>query len=399
MRENISEDEVAAFRRDTPGCEGLIHFDNAGAALQPSAVASAVDGHLAREREVGGYLAEDEAHETLEGLYDSAGSLLNARSKEIAVVENATRAWDMAFYGLQFSASDVILTSTAEYASNYLAFLQARRRWGVEIRVVPQDPDGALSAGAFASRLDGRVKLIALTHAPSQSGAIAPAAEIGALAREAGVPYLLDACQSAGQAPLDVLALNCDMLSLTSRKFLRGPRGVGLLYVRDEFRDRLEPPFVDLRAATWTGPDSYTLRPDARRFETWEGFVAGRLGLKAAIDYARNVGLDRIERRVVALAATLRRTLAEVPGVVMRDPGGPLGGIVTFSHDTVPATALHANLRSLGVSNTMITPPTARLDFAARDLPPLVRLSVHYYNTEGEVLRVRALLEEAIACA
>ena len=399
MTDDISETETARYRADTPGCEGLIHFDNAGAALQPSPVIAAVDGHLALERRLGGYRAEDEAAADLEGLYDSAAALLNARREEIAVVENATRAWDMAFYGLRLAAGDVILTSGAEYASNYLAFLQARERLGVEIRVAPPEPDGTVSAEAFAVCMDERVRLIALTHAPAQSGAMAPAAAIGAVARAAGVPFLLDACQSAGQTPLDVEQLGCDMLSMTSRKFLRGPRGVGLLYVRDGFRDRVDPPFVDLRAATWMGPDRYALRPDARRFETWEGFVAGRLGLKAAIDYALGVGLARIERRVVALARSLRRELAAIPGVTLRDPGDSLGAIVTFSHAEVDASALHVRLRERGLNNTVVNPATARLDFEARALPPVVRLSVSYYNTEDEVRRCREMLEDVIACA
>ena len=106
--------------------------------------------------------------------------------------------------------------------------------------------------------------------------------------------------------PLDVGRLGCDVLSGTGRKFLRGPRGTGFLYVARALAERIEPPFVDLRSTTWTGPESYELAPGARRFENWESYVAGRVGLAAAVRYARRLGLEAIEARVTALGARLR---------------------------------------------------------------------------------------------
>ena len=313
--------DVERARRETPGCEERIHLNNAGAALQPTAVLEAVLGHLELETVLGGYEAEDAAAEALERVYDSAARLVGARRDEIAVVENATRAWDMAFYSIPFRPGDRILTSEAEYASNYIAYLQVARRTGAVVEPVASDETGALSVEALREAMDERVRLISITHVPTNGGLVNPAAEVGAVAREAGCLYLLDACQSVGQLPVDVAAIGCDILSATSRKFLRGPRGCGFLYVRADRLDELEPPFLDLHAAEWTAPDRYEVRPDARRFENWESNVAAKLGLGAAIDYALEWGIDEIRERVVALADGLRGRLDAIPGVTVRDLG------------------------------------------------------------------------------
>ncbi|WP_437622416.1 aminotransferase class V-fold PLP-dependent enzyme [Sorangium sp. So ce1151] len=384
--------DIAALRRDTPACASVVHFNNAGASLPPAVVVDTVVEHLRREAEVGGYEAQAEAAARLEAVYGSVARLIGAEPGEIALVENATRAWDMAFYSLRFGPGDRILTAQAEYASNYIAFLQVARRTGAEIVPVPSDESGAVSLPELDRLLDERVKLIAITHVPTNGGLINPAEAIGRRARAAGVPFLLDACQSVGQMPVDVEALGCDMLSATGRKYLRGPRGTGFLYVRRALLDRLEPPFLDLHAARWTAPDRYEVRPDARRFESWESYIAGRLGLGAAIDYALRLGLPAIRDRVFALAERLRARLAELPGVTVRDVGARRCGIVTFTRAGEDAAAVKARLGAQGIHVSVSTAAGTLLDFEARGIPDLVRASVHYYNDEPEIDRLVAAL-------
>jgi cysteine desulfurase / selenocysteine lyase len=384
--------DVGRVRAETTGCVERIHFNNAGCSLPPDPVFHAVVGHLELERRIGGYEAAERAAERVANTYKALARLLNCAPDEIACVENATRAWDMAFYALAFRPGDRILTGVSEYASNYIAFLQTARRSGVGIDVVPDDDAGQLSLRALEDMIDERVKLIAITHVGTQGGLVNPAAAIGRIARAHGITYLLDACQSVGQMPIDVEAMGCDILSATGRKYLRGPRGTGFLYVRRALIQDLEPPFLDLHAATWTGMNAFEIRPDAKRFETFETYVAGRIGLGVAADYACNLGLEAIAQRVRRLAATLRDGLSALPGVTVRDRGEELCGIVTFTKDGASASAIRQRLGAerINVSVSVIT--AARLDLEARGLPELVRASVHYYNTEDEIERFCAAL-------
>jgi selenocysteine lyase/cysteine desulfurase len=219
-----------------------------------------------------------------------------------------------------------------------------------------------------------------------------PAAAVGAVLRGTGIPYLLDACQSVGQLPIDVAAIGCTFLTTTGRKFIRGPRGTGFLYIASDWIKRLEPDVIDLRSADWTSATTYELRPDVRRFEQWERSWAGFLGLGAAADYALTVGLDAIAARVGTLAESLRERLRARPGVTVHDEGAQQCGIVTFSVRGHDPEAIRATAHSHGI-NIWTTPANmARLDFDHRGLASVVRASVHYFNTDAELDRLCAVL-------
>ncbi len=379
--------DVARARGETPGCANVLHFNNAGAALMPAPVVEATVAHLRLEAGIGGYEAFARAEDRIERVYDSIARLINCRRDEIALIENATRAWDMAFYAFDFRPGDRILTANVEYASNYIAYLQVAKRTGAVVEAIADDDHGQISLAALEAAIDDRVRLISITHVPTNGGLVNPAAGVGRIARAAGVPYLLDACQSVGQMPIDVEAIGCDMLSATGRKYLRGPRGTGFLYVHRDLLERLEPPFLDLHAATWTAPDAYELRADARRFENWESYVAGKVGLGVAIDYALEWGLEAIRDRVYALAEALRARLGALPRVTLRDIGAERCGIVTFTLDGMSAEAVEAALERLAINVSTSSVAGTLLDMQARGLEPVVRASVHYYNDEEEVER------------
>lgn len=383
--------DVDRARHDTPGASHVAHLNNAGAALPPTQVTEAVIAHLLLEASMGGYEAAAVAAPQVEQTYSAIARLIGCDEDEVAVVENATRAWDMAFYSFDFRPGDRILTARAEYASNVIAFLQVAQSTGALVEVVDNDEFGQLSVADLRRRLGddrGRVKLVAITHVPSQGGLVNPAEEIGAVTREAGVPFLLDACQSVGQLPIDVTRIGCDLLSATGRKFLRGPRGTGFLYVRRGMLESLEPPFLDLHAATWTAPDTYEIRPDARRFENWETNYAAKIGLGVAVDYALSWGLRSIEARVTYLAELLRQQLGDVSGVQVHDQGRQRCGIVTFTLEGVAPHEVEQTLRQRNV-NVGVSPTSyAQFDLPDRGLTNLVRASVHYYNTEQEVGRL-----------
>ncbi len=377
--------DIDQARAETEGCARVVHLNNAGAALMPTCVLEAQIAHLRREARMGGYEAADAAADDIARCYTAAAELLNCNPADIAITDSATSAWHAAFDAMAFEPGDRVLTGTSEYASNYIAFLQAQRRYGIEIAPVPDDDSGQLDTAALNAMIDQKTKLIAVTHVPTNGGLVNPVAEIGRIARAHEVRYLLDACQSVGQMPLDVTEIGCDMLAATGRKYLRGPRGTGFLYVNPEIRHRLEPPMLDLRGGRWTAPDSYQARPDARRFETFEFNYSAVIGLGVAIDYALSWGLGGIESRVTWLAETLRRRLARVPGLTLHDRGRRTCGLVTFAIDGLAAHTAHRRLREQGINISVADPHSTLLDSRERGLPPLLRASVHYYNTEQEL--------------
>lgn len=385
--------DVERTRFETPGCAHVLHFNNAGASLMPQPVIEAYTSHIQLEARIGGYEAADAAREHRERTYQALAELIGAGAEEIALVDSATRAWNMGFYGLPFNRGDRILTSSASYASNFIAFLHRARTDDLRIDVVPSDDTGQIDLEALDRMSGDGAALVALTHVPTNGGLVNPSEEVGRITRRHGIPFLLDACQSVGQMPIDVDRLKCDVLSATGRKFLRGPRGTGFLYVRTEFLSSLDTPTPDLHSADWVSPREYRQRDDARRFELWESNIAADIALGAAADYALELGMEEVWQRVRGLAAHLRGRLGELPGVTVRDVGRVMCGIVTFTVDGARPVELRSSLRKANANVSISQPNATLLDAESRSLPPMIRASVHYFNTENEIYRFCELLQ------
>ncbi|HZR40781.1 MAG TPA: aminotransferase class V-fold PLP-dependent enzyme [Ktedonobacteraceae bacterium] len=378
---------------ETPGIAHVLHFNNAGSALPPQPVLDATIAYLQREAQIGGYEAADEAYEELEHTSYAAARLIGADRSEIALTDSADSAWNRAFYSLPFKPGDRVLTSKAEYRSNYIVYLQAQKRLGITVEAVPNDEHGQLDIAVLRRMLDERVKLISITHVPTSGGLVNPAAEIGKVARDHGILYLLDACQSVGQMPLNVETLGCDLLSATGRKYLRGPRGTGFLYVRNAIVDRLEPLTLSGYSAEWTSPTTYQINARANRFENFESNKAAVVGLGVAIEYAMQWGLDAIWQRVRSLAYDLRCRLATLPGVLIHDRGLIQCGLVTFTIEGHEPAAIQHALKEQHINVSVSSRNTTLLDLSERGLECVVRASVHYYNSEEEVERFVQAIE------
>ncbi|HET9274872.1 MAG TPA: aminotransferase class V-fold PLP-dependent enzyme [Gemmatimonadales bacterium] len=390
---------VARWRQETPGCAGRIHLNNAGAAFAPIPVLEAVRSHLELEQQLGGYEAAEAAASRIAGTYASVAQLVGGAARNIAVVENATVAFAQAMSSIDFRTGDVIVTTRNDYISSQLLFLSLARRLGVRILRAADlatggsDPDSVRDLARHP-----RCRLVSVTWIPTNSGLIQPVETIGEICEELAVPYLVDACQAAGHLPIDVARLRCDFLSATARKFLRGPRGVGFLYVSDRALERGSAPlFIDMRGASWTAPDEYRLAPDARRFENWEFAVALLLGLGAAAGYALREGMDLLSERALALAAYARRRLAVLPGVRLLDRGPRLGAILTAEIAGRSAEDVVGALRERGINTNASLREYAVIDMDAKGAQSAVRISPHYYNTTGEIDALADALAEITA--
>jgi len=389
----FSKEELDQLRKETKGVSELIHFNNAGSALPPDPVRLATIQYLEEEMTHGGYETKEKYTADFEQAYASIGKFLNAEAREIAIMENATVAWHASFHAIDLKDGDEILISQADYSSYYLSYLHMQREKDIKVRMVPNDEYGQIDVNALDSMIGPRSRVIALGHVPTNSGLVSPAKAVGEVARRHNLIYILDACQSAGQIPLDVKELGCDILSAAGRKYVRGPRGTGFLYVSDRLRDDLIPAVIDLHSAQWTSTNTYQFRNDARKFENWESNYAGIMGLKVAIEYATNVGMDRIWKRTQALGGSLRAAMQAIPGVALHDSGAVKGGIVSFSVAGKSAIEVKAYMRENGVNVSWMDQPSARLELEAKGIDEIVRASVHYYNTEEEISRFAALLE------
>ncbi len=388
--------DLERARRETRGCAQRIHFNNAGASLPPAPVADALYLYLREEEEQGGYEVMARRAAELDNFYAASARLLNCSAAEIAFSDSATRAWNAAFYAFDFKPGDRILAGSAEYGSSLVALLHRAKRRGVEIVWVPDDEHGQIDVTALGELIDGRTRLICLTHVPSGSGLVNPAAAVGEVAKSAGVPFLLDACQALGQLPVDVEQIGCDLLCGTGRKFLRAPRGTGLLYVRSTLLEQLEPNQLNHYAAELVTVERYRMRSDARRFECWERSCAGQLALGVAIDYALGWGLQPVSERIGQLANTLRRELADIDGVTVADPGLQKCGIVTFHAAQVPAEQLQQQLAARQINSSVVPFSANPVSAARRRQPPLLRASLHYYNTSEEIERFVAALRQLL---
>jgi len=391
-------DAVRRWRADTPGAERLVHLNNAGAALVPQPVADAVAAHLRLESELGGYEAADARAGALRGVYASLARLLGADARNIALAQNSTVAFAQALAAFDFRPGDRILTSRADYASNQIMYLSLARRLGVEVVRAPDAPEGGIDPAAVRELVARRRPvLVALTWVPTNSGLVQPVEAVGEICRAAEIPYLVDACQAVGQMPVEVARIGCDYLAATARKFLRGPRGVGFLYVADRaVAAGAHPLFVDMHGADWTDPDAFELTPDARRFEGWEISYALVLGLGAAVDYALAVGIETARDRARALASYARMRLAAIPGVRVLDRGPELCAIVTLDPAGRPAAELKLALRARGINTSSPERSDAVIDMDEKRAASALRISPHYYNTVDDVDAAVAAIGEAL---
>ena len=390
----FSREQVDVFRNDTEGCKHVIHLNNAGASLMPDVVTRSIQEHIALESRIGGYEAAAHREAAIARFYPSAARLLNCKPENIAFTTSATDSFIRALSSIPFQAGDTILTDNDDYISNQIQFLSLVKRFGIRLARVRNAPVGGIDIEDLEKQLHHlRPRLLAITHIPTNAGLVQPVLAIGEVySRYAGIYpgeswYILDACQSVGQMKLDIHQLKCDFLSATTRKFLRGPRGAGFLYVSDRvLQAGLEPLFIDMRGAQWLEKDVYRPRETAMRFEDWEFAYSLLLGSGSAIDYCLKIGEAAIWQQVRSLSAFMRQGLSSIPGIRILDKGPDLAALVTF---TIRGADPRYLTEELGRQRINVVPSYrefAVLDFDAKGVDWALRASPHYFNTEEEVV-------------
>ncbi|GAB3794559.1 aminotransferase class V-fold PLP-dependent enzyme [Spirosoma humi] len=392
--------DLSALRANTPGVQHVTHFNNAGASLMPQPVIDAITTHIALEAQIGGYEAAERRKAAIQDFYQATADLLNTTADHIAAAANATDAYARALSSIPFQRDDVILTTSNDYVSNQLAFLSLQKRFGVKVVRAANDPATGVSVADMAEKIKSlQPRLVAVTHVPTNSGLVQPVEAIGQLCREYDVLYLVDACQSVGQLPVDVQAIQCDFLTATCRKFLRGPRGMGFLYVSDKvLTANMAPLFIDLHGASWESADTYRLEPTANRFEDWEFPQALMLGAAEAHRYALKVGIAEIAERNARLCATLRSGLIQLPGVRLLDEGDRLASLITLFSDRKSAADLKTALAVEHINTSISAHGAAILDYDRKGMKTAaLRISPHYFNTDEEVSLLLETLKQILS--
>lgn len=390
---HFSSLELEKMREMTPGAEKRLHLDNCGASLMPEPVINAIRSHLDEEVRMGGYVAQEQQSSAIERVYNSLSRLVGGSEQDFAITGSAVDAWTKAFYSVPMVAGDNIITAYNEYCSNYVAYLHRAQQRGIEVRVAYPGSDGQLDLAQLESLVDDRTKLISVTHVPSSSGQILPVEEIGKIAKTKDKLYLVDICQSVGQLPVNVETIGCDMATGTARKFLRGPRGMGFLYMNEKARGRIEPVVATNKSAAWVGDQEIEFRTDTALFEAWERNIGNQLAFGAAVDYLLELGLERATSEIQSRAAYLRSGLSNINKVIPTCQPDATAAIITFNKEGYDAADVKAKFHAEGVGVQVSTIEHTRLDLGARGINTTIRVSPHYYNSKDELDRFLNMIE------
>lgn len=385
----IDKQTLNEMRRNTPGLGTSIHFNHAGASLMSRGTFDAIHDHLVLESKLGPMEAGIRASERIANLRRQLAALLNSKVEEVALMPSASAAFGAVFSSMpKLEYGDRILVGRQEWGGNLSSYMRAANMTGARIEVMPCCEDGSVDTVALEARLDAKVKFISLTWLPANGGLINDAVAVGRLARLYRIPYLIDASQALGHLPIDVDLLNCDVLFAAGRKHIRGPRGTGILYVRESYLDKLNPPYVDVSSAPWDEVEPQ-LRVDARRFEGSEKAIALWLGFSNAVKDALTLGIDRIAAHEQALAAHVRERLAAQTGVEICDLGsGRKSGLISFKVAEIDPDAIKSQLSFAGIQIAVNGVAYTPLDMKARELNSIARVGVSYLNTERDIDRL-----------
>jgi len=393
--------DVPRIRKDfTILDSGIAYLDNAASSLTPEPVIQKMNEFYREYRtnvERGIYGLSQRASEEYEGAHRKVQGFINARTDaEIIMTKNTTDGINIIANGTEWRSGDRVVTTLLEHHSNFIVWLRLLKRFGIQVEVVRPSDEGVLDMNALDRAITDDTRLVAVTHVSNVLGTITPIREIADMAHAHGARILVDGAQSVPHMPIDVTKLDCDFLAFSGHKML-GPTGIGCLYIREELLDEVEPLSIGGRTIGEVTSEHYTLAQSPMRFEAGTPPIAEAIGLGAAIDYLRGVGLEEIAENERHISQRLHRGLSSIRGVKTfgQAEGVARTGIVSFNvgnlnpHDV--ALALDVTSKIMVRSGFHCAMPLVREVLGARE--GCVRASAYLYNNEGEVERLIATVE------
>jgi len=322
--------DVYEIRKDFPVLEKVIYLDNGATTQTPTpAVAAMTDFYqnYAANYGRGAHRLSIETTNAFEDARDTVADFLNAPSEKMVMTKNTTEGINIVANGFGFVPKDHIITTLAEHHSNIVPWLRQKEK-GVNVSVADIDREGFVSPPQIEGMITDKTKLIAVNHISNVFGAVQNISEIIKIAKKHGIKILIDGAQSAGHTPIDLKAMDCDFFAAAGHKGLLGPQGTGILYIKDP--DAIEPSYLGGGTTSKADACAFETKPAPEKFEAGTPNIPGVIGLGAAVEYLKKIGVKEIENHETALAREAAARLKEIDGVEIYGPK-TRSGLVSFN--------------------------------------------------------------------
>jgi cysteine desulfurase/selenocysteine lyase len=391
--------KTADVRADIPLLEDFIYLDAASTTPTPRPVVEAMCDyfyHYNANTGRGAYRLAVKATQEMERARENVAGFIKASPNEIIFTKNTTEAINLVARGIKFRKGDRIVVSNMEHHSNLIPWINLKKI-GVEVEIVNANQEGVIDPFDMEQVINKDTKLLAITHISNSIGSVQPVEELGKIAQETGTPYLIDAAQSAGHLELSVKDLRADFIAFPGHKGLLGPVGTGFLYCDPGIQEKMEP--INLGGGTVedVSVDGFQLTQCPNRFEGGTQNIAGYIGLGAAVNYVKRIGISKIEKHDRKLTQILYKQLKNLAGATVYGSPENIYGIVSFNMDGMDPHDLAKILdetKNICVRSGQHCAIPSLKHLGAQKTGGTVRASFHYYNTAEEIRILGECLEK-----
>lgn len=366
------------------------YFNNAGSGIMSNDTFDTIVNHMRLEMQYGAYKAAIIREKEIKEFYKYAAKLLNAESsEEIAFIDSASRGWNLVMYGLPVTSNTSIVTLESEYGTNLLTIYDIANKTGCSVTVVKCHEDGSFDLLDVEDALSKGECILAVSHVAAQGAIENPVNELGILAEKYKAIYIVDGCQACGQIPINVQEMKCDFYITAGRKWLCGPRGTGILYVKKE--SRFPSSQIDLSTSDLVFDNNNKVVgiktvESAKRFELWEKNVASLLGLSNAIKECLNLGLPRIQDGIISNTIKIREAICNNPKLTLvGKKDAPIGNASFYTNNEALERDIKVFFEENGFIISCMCDWDCPLFFPKNNVKYIFRITPHYYTPSEEV--------------